>query len=231
MKLSRRLQTIADMIPRGKTVVDVGCDHGYLPIYLLKNHWIPGAVAVDVRSGPLERARRNIEAFGLEDYIETRLSDGLEAVAPGEGQVLVIAGMGGPLMEKILERESDTADAFPLWILQPQSDIPHFRRFLEAKGRRIIEERIVFEDGKYYSMMAAEPGNPFYRHGIEYLYGGLLLERRDPVLHQFLLKEKQQITEILVQLESAGTRTAANRKKELEKEKEQLMAALQYYEL
>lgn len=219
------------MIPRGKTVVDVGCDHGYLPIYLLKNHWIPGAVAVDVRPGPLERARRNIEAFGLEDYIETRLSDGLEAVAPGEGQVLVIAGMGGPLMEKILERESDTADAFPLWILQPQSDIPHFRRFLEAKGRRIIEERIVFEDGKYYSMMAAEPGNPFYRHGIEYLYGGLLLERRDPVLHQFLLKEKQQITEILVQLESVGTRTAANRKKELEKEKEQLMAALQYYEL
>ena len=151
MKLSRRLQTIADMIPRGKTVVDVGCDHGYLPIYLLKNHWIPGAVAVDVRPGPLERARRNIEAFGLEDYIETRLSDGLEAVAPGEGQVLVIAGMGGPLMEKILERESDTADA-----LLFDDGCRTGESFLPARHRVFIWRSFAGTEGSGASSVSAE---------------------------------------------------------------------------
>ena len=87
---------------RGNRLVDVGCDHGYLPVSLYLDGKIPGAIAMDVRKGPLSRAQEHISQYGLDAYIETRLSDGLEALKPGEGDTLVIAGMGGPLMERIL---------------------------------------------------------------------------------------------------------------------------------
>ena len=101
MQLSLRLTAIAEMVTEGNRLVDVGCDHGYLPVYLVQNKKIPTAIAMDVRKGPLSRAEEHIAQYGLLDYIETRLSDGLEALKSGEGDTLVIAGMGGPLMERI----------------------------------------------------------------------------------------------------------------------------------
>lgn len=102
MQLSLRLSAIAGLVTRGNRLVDVGCDHGYLPVSLYLDGKIPGAIAMDVRKGPLSRAQEHISQYGLDAYIETRLSDGLEALKPGEGDTLVIAGMGGPLMERIL---------------------------------------------------------------------------------------------------------------------------------
>ena len=134
MQLSLRLCAIADMVTEGNKLVDVGCDHGYLPVYLLLNKKIPGAVAADVRKGPLSRAEEHIFQYGLEEYIETRLSDGLSAIAPGEGDTLVIAGMGGPLMERILTEGKTVRETFQEMILQPQSDIPHFRHFIREEG-------------------------------------------------------------------------------------------------
>ena len=95
-----RLRAIAGMVTKGNRLADVGCDHGYLSIWLVSEKTVPSAIAMDVRPGPLSRARENITRYGLEDYIETRLSDGLAKLEPGEGDTLVIAGMGGPLMEK-----------------------------------------------------------------------------------------------------------------------------------
>lgn len=102
VQLSRRLKAIADMVTEGNRLVDVGCDHGYLPVYLMLNHKIPGAIATDVGKGPLARAQEHIAQYGMSKYIEARLCDGLQGVRTGEGDTLVIAGMGGPLMEKIL---------------------------------------------------------------------------------------------------------------------------------
>ena len=111
---------------------------------------IPGAIAMDVRKGPLSRAQEHISQYGLDAYIETRLSDGLEALKPGEGDTLVIAGMGGPLMERILTDGAEVRESFREMILQPQSDIPHFRRFVRKIGWQITEEEMVLEDGKFY---------------------------------------------------------------------------------
>ena len=97
MQLSLRLSAIAGLVTRGNRLVDVGCDHGYLPVALYLDGKIPKAIAMDVRKGPLSRAQEHISQYGLNTYIETRLSDGLEALKPGEGDTLVIAGMGGPL--------------------------------------------------------------------------------------------------------------------------------------
>ena len=102
MQLSLRLSAIADLVTEGNRLVDVGCDHGYLPVYLIQQKKIPSAIAMDVRKGPLSRAQEHIRQYGLEEYIQTRLSDGLEGLKAGEGDTLVIAGMGGPLMERIL---------------------------------------------------------------------------------------------------------------------------------
>lgn len=134
MQLSLRLSAIAGLVTRGNRLVDVGCDHGYLPVSLYLDGKIPGAVAMDVRKGPLSRAQEHISQYGLDAYIETRLSDGLEALKPGEGDTLVIAGMGGPLMERILTDGAEVRESFREMILQPQSDIPHFRRFIRKIG-------------------------------------------------------------------------------------------------
>ena len=110
---------------------------------------------MDVRPGPLSRARENISRYGLEDYIETRLSDGLTKLEPGEGDTLVIAGMGGPLMERILNEGAKVREGFQELILQPQSDLPHFRHFLSEIGWEIVREEMIKEDGKFYPMMKA----------------------------------------------------------------------------
>ena len=112
MQLSLRLSAIADLVTEGNRLVDVGCDHGYLPVYLIQQKKIPSAIAMDVRKGPLSRAQEHIRQYGLEEYIQTRLSDGLKGLKAGEGDTLVIAGMGGPLMERILTDGRSVRNSF-----------------------------------------------------------------------------------------------------------------------
>lgn len=159
VQLSMRLRAIAGMVTKGNRLADVGCDHGYLSIWLVSEKTVPSAIAMDVRPGPLSRARENITRYGLEDYIETRLSDGLAKLEPGEGDTLVIAGMGGPLMERILKDGAKVREGFQELILQPQSDLPHFRHFLSEIGWEIVREEMIKEDGKFYPMMKAVRNN------------------------------------------------------------------------
>jgi len=155
--LSGRLMMLADMVSPGNRLVDVGCDHGFLSIYLVRAGICPRALAMDVRKGPLAGAKEHIEESGLGDYIEARLSDGLAAYRPGEADTLVCAGMGGRLMEKILTEGMDKARQMRELILQPQSELREFRAFLRRAGFAVAEEDAVCEDGKYYFAMKAVP--------------------------------------------------------------------------
>ena len=233
MQLSLRLSAIAAMVTEGNRLADVGCDHGYLPVYLVLNHKIPGAIAMDVRKGPLSRAREHLLEYGLGNYIETRLSDGLEALKPGECETLVIAGMGGPLMEKILTEGAEVRESFQELILQPQSDIGHFRHFIREIGWEIVKEDIILEEGKFYPMMKAvkslEKELPPYTAAEEW-FGKLLLEQRHPVLKQYLERELRLREEILDRLLQAPSETAARRMKEIQEEKQLVLAALERYE-
>lgn len=232
MQLSLRLSAIAEMVMEGNRLVDVGCDHGYLPVYLVLTHRIPGAIAMDVRSGPLMRAREHIEEYGVGAYIETRLSDGLSALKKGEGDTLVIAGMGGPLMERILVQGKEIACSFKELILQPQSDIPHFRGFLLESGYEIISENMIFEDGKYYPMMKAVwkglPQLPWTKE--ELYFGKFLLSRKNPVLKEYLKREKRIREEILKNLSNSSGEGGMRRMKEVEEEKRLIEEALKKYE-
>ena len=231
LQISLRLKAVAALVSPGLVLADVGCDHGYIPIYLIQKGQIPRAIAMDINQGPLLRAREHIREWGLEAYIETRLSDGLKALEPGEAQCLVIAGMGGPLMERILTQGAPVLKDMKELTLQPQSEIGHFRQFLAENGYRIIEEDMVEEEKKYYPMMKAVQGSMNYTKKAEYLYGKKLLEKRHPVLREFLEKEDRASRELLKKLTKVETSSAEKRKEELQEEIRNREEALAYYEM
>ena len=231
MQLSLRLSAIAEMVTEGNRLVDVGCDHGYLPVYLILEKKIPRAIAADVGKGPLSRAREHIHQYGLDNYIETRLSDGLKKIGREEGDTLVIAGMGGPLMEKILSEGEETRKGFRELILQPQSDIPHVRKFLFENGYQIVNEEMVLEEGKFYPIMKAVPGNPDREWTKEELeFGRFLLEKRHRVLKQYLEREYRIRNGILERLKDAQGIQTGKRRQEVEEERRQILTALKEYE-
>lgn len=242
MQLSLRLSAIADMVTTGNRLVDVGCDHGYLPVYLIQQKKIPSAIAMDVRKGPLSRAKEHIRQYGLEEYIQTRLSDGLENLKAGEGDTLVIAGMGGPLMERILTDGQSVRDSFSEMILQPQSDIPHFRRFIQSQGFQIVEEKMVEEESKFYPMMRVVRTCPegdgnenlvseAAPYTLEEAFGKFLLKEHNPVLYRYLLREERIRADILKQLQAAPQAEAVTaRIREVKEEAQLIKAALAEYE-
>lgn len=243
-QLPKRLETIIERMPASGCLADIGCDHAYVAIEAVRRGKAARALACDVRKGPLQQAAEHILCAGLAGKIETRLSDGLEKVAPGEADTVVVAGMGGPLMERILQgRLTD----FGHFVLSPQSEIPHFRRFLLTEGVQIDEETMLIDEGKYYVIFnvsqrvdatmkgpgnlashdvagdmsvsedrtdskaeqaADAPVNAMYVTEEDFLYGGPLLRRLDPVLKSFLEKEKTRYEGILGQTDSAEVRTA-----------------------
>lgn len=227
IKLSKRLSAVAAMVSEGSHLADVGTDHGYIPIYLTQKGRVCHAIAMDVNKGPLLRAEEHIKNTGLDAYIETRLSDGLKGLTEGEADSVVIAGMGGALMMRILSDGSALMCSLAEVIVQPQSEIEEVRRYLSAHGFLIVQEDMVEEDGKYYPMMRCIPG----RHGesddiggmstAEYRYGALLLKEAHPVLREFLRKEDAQLTAILDSLNAQeATEAIIARRAEVEKKRE-----------
>ena len=231
IQISRRLQSVAAFVQEGKRLADVGCDHGYIPIYLLQKKKIEKAIAMDINQGPLMRAKEHIQEWGLENYIDTRLSDGVKALKPNEVQSVVIAGMGGPLMEKILTEGNEVLQTVTELVLQPQSEIGHFRRFLIENGYEITHEEMILEDGKYYPIMRAVHGKAKEQTEAEYLYGKKLLQNRNPVLKEFLDRELVKAEELLEKLKNSQTPSAKARISELEKEWKDRKEALTYYEV
>ena len=201
VKLSKRMERLAEMVAGGGCLADVGTDHGYVPIYLCEKKRILSAVAMDIRRGPLERAEAHIREAGLEAYIETRLSDGLKALRAGEAHTVLIAGMGGPLTVRILSEGRDKLEGAGELVLQPQSEIRKVRQWLSENGYRIVREDTVLEDGKFYPMFRAVPGCPgeAYTEG-DYRYGRQELQHSPEVWKEFLKKRLESRRGILVQL-------------------------------
>ena len=161
--LSKRLQAIAGMVPTGSVPADIGTDHGYIPIFLVQKGTVSHALAMDVRPGPLNRAREHIESCGLSERINVRLSDGLDHLDPGEADTLIIAGMGGALIERILSlgKENGKLEGIRCIILGAQSELPRVRSWILANGFSFDDEEMVEEDGKYYPIIRAVPDGGF----------------------------------------------------------------------
>lgn len=158
MLLSDRMKAVAGLVQPCRSIADIGCDHGYVAMELVRSNICRHVIAMDINSGPLDRAKQNIADYAMQDYIETRLSDGVSALREGETDGIICAGMGGKLVISILEQGKKLIGAMTQVILQPQSELDEVRRYLRKKGFLIDKEDMIYEDGKYYPMMRALPG-------------------------------------------------------------------------
>ena len=222
MELSKRLQAVADLLDSHPCIADIGCDHGFVSIYLIRSHKAKRCIAMDVNQGPLERAAAHIKQEGLSTYIETRLSDGAKALnspvlqeggVKAEAQAALIAGMGGRLTIRILQDSLEKFQAMEEVILQPQSEIWKVREFIEDQGWRILKEDIILEEGKFYPMMkvlvkGAKGIAPHKKEAdgdLFYHYGEYLLKTKNKVLFNFLKNEKRLYETILQNLQENET--------------------------
>jgi len=231
--LSERLNAIASMVTTSDVVADIGCDHAYIAIYLIENNVAGKVIACDVNKGPLVRALENAKQYNVGDRIELRLSDGLEKLAINEADTIVIAGMGGPLMQKIISDGMDKISEDSDLVLQPQSDIGTFRRFLAESGFKTLDEKMIYEDGKFYPMMKVRRGQSDYTADIDFEYGRILLASKNQILKEFLLHERENLTEIISGLSGDNlSQRTLDRKREINSRLELNSKAMRYaYEM
>ena len=218
------MKAVAAMVTPGNVLADIGTDHGYVPISLVQRKKIPKAIAMDVNNGPLQRACEHISMCQLEEYIETRLSDGVKKLKVGEVDSILIAGMGGELVIRIISEGMEVCRNAKELILQPQSELEKVRQFLREKKFKIIDEDMVIEDGKYYPMMKVVPVEvdefwdmipPEALRPCD-MYGPVLLKNGNPSLRKFLVKQHKQLNKILKELDKQPDSEAiSNRKKEV----------------
>lgn len=230
MELSKRLHAVASLVTEGASVADIGTDHGYVPIYLAENGICTHLIAMDINRGPIEKAREHISRYGFEEQIDTRLSDGLQNLTPGEVDTMIAAGMGGGLTIRILSNSPEIVQSLEEFILQPQSEIHKVREYLNQNGFELVDEEMVEEDGKYYPVMKLKHGEESAFSEVECYYGRKLLAKKHPVLHEYLLREYFQKQQILEKLISQNNERIADRIEEIRHEIKRTETALSLYQ-
>ena len=183
LALQPRLQLLADMVPAGSRLADVGTDHGYLPVYLLQQGRISRAIASDIVDGPLQHARQTAAEYEV-DGIDFRLCPGLDAIAPHEADTVVIAGMGGETIQAILTAAPWTADSSHLLLLQPMTKVEYLRKWLVDNRYTFTEERLVWDKDHLYPVFAVRGGQQPSLTAAQQ-YGGVLLDG-DPLYGVYL---------------------------------------------
>ena len=158
IELTPRLRMVADLIPAGARLADIGTDHAYLPAALIQEGKIPGAIAADLRQGPLSRAKETVREYGLTGKVAFRLCNGLAGIRPEETDAVAIAGMGGETIAEILAAAPWTRENNVPLVLQPMSSMDDLRRWLEENGYRILTESLAREGETIYTALLVGAG-------------------------------------------------------------------------
>ncbi len=181
--LQPRLQMLADLVPEGARLADIGTDHGYLPVWLLQRGRIRTAIAADIGEEPLYHARRTALEYGI-GGVDFRLCDGLRGIGAQETDTIVIAGMGGETIAHILQASPWTADGAHILLLQPMTKVEQLRLWLPENGYRIAGERLVQDKDFLYTILQVTGGTqePLDEVG---QYSGVHLDN-DPLYDAYL---------------------------------------------
>lgn len=198
-KLTPRLQAVAQRVPAGARLVDVGTDHAYLPAWLLLQERIPFALCTDLRPGPLERARETVESWDVAQRAQLRLCDGLVGVTPQEVDCVVIAGMGGETILSILAAAPWVREK--TCIVQPMSSLSDLRAGLESLGLHVARETLVQEGETLYVVMDLAPGAEGPLTPAQAQVGRAENHRGDPLWPEYLARETQRLGRALAGLE------------------------------
>ena len=216
LKLSKRLEAVASYIPKGSILADIGSDHGYLPCYAYLQGMIEKGIAGEVVEGPFQSAVQQVRKTELDHAIEVRKGDGLEVISPNEVTCITIAGMGGTLIQSILEKGKEKLAGVQTLILQPNIGAKKIREWLLENGWELIAEQILLEDGRIYEILVAERGEsqkPYtFNKGAYLLVGPFLAKEKNDVFVQKWTHELAHWEKIVAQLEVAA-KTEANEAK------------------
>ncbi|WP_407886290.1 tRNA (adenine(22)-N(1))-methyltransferase [Levilactobacillus sp. N40-8-2] len=203
--LSVRLATVADYVPMGSRLADIGTDHAYLPVNLAKRGKIVDGVAGEVVKGPFENAQHEIEKEGLTSRITARLANGLQAIeADDHIDTVAIAGMGGTLIVQILTQDFDRLAGVNRLVLQPNVGEKNVRQFLMTHGFQLVTEQIVTEDGHDYEILVADRADNPQQYSAEDLrFGPYLLAEHNAIFMAKWRRELARTRQVLAQVQSA----------------------------
>ncbi|MBY2428140.1 class I SAM-dependent methyltransferase [Clostridioides difficile] len=218
MKLTDRLLKIASLVSDGKKIADIGTDHGYIPVYLLKEGKVPFVVLADVNKGPLDNAHKEVIQNNLLDKVDLRLGSGIEILEIGEVEEVIIAGMGGILISELLEAKKEVAHNVEKLILQPMQAQEELRYYLLNNGYEILEEVLVREDFRIYEIIVAKytGKNTIIEDEIYYEVGIKLLENKDSLFNDFIEKKIKTYSSIVNKLEGKNGEAIDKKRKESE---------------
>ncbi len=192
LKISRRLNFIINEI-ENDSIADIGTDHAYVPIAAFLRGKIKKAIATDIRRGPLDIAQKNILSFGLQNFIQTRLSDGFKNILPGEVKTGIISGIGGFIICDIISHEN--LSGIDQLILQPQNNFYYVRKKLHCVGFKIVNEIFLYQQ-KFYNIINARRGYDIFYDEKDYAVGKILLEQKNPLLKKFLTLQIKKLSRI-----------------------------------
>ncbi len=200
MKLSKRLQLLADLIEkhsRGSILGDIGSDHGYLPCYVVKNKIIKMAYACDIATGPLKKAIEAINEYELDTKVIPLLGNGIDPLLGKEVDMISISGMGGHLICDIIEANKSYAKQVKVFFLQANSNIDHLREYLFSNKFTIIDEKMVKEGPHIYEVLVVvnkENDNVYCTSDVQ--FGPILRTNQSPLFKEKWKKQHQLFKKI-----------------------------------
>lgn len=212
MEISLRLKTIASMVDKCECTADIGTDHGYIPIYLIKNNICKKAIASDINRGPVEKARLNVRMENLEQQIDCRLGGGLTTIEKGEVQGIVIAGMGGNLIRDIIEQKIHIFREAEFSVLQPVQNPEVLREYIYKKGYKIIDEELCIDENRFYEIIKVRYDNKIEEvDSIFYEIGKKIIDKKHPLAAKFIQQKIEKYSKILMNIKEDTE--LANRRK------------------
>lgn len=229
MELSKRLKRIAEHVDKCESVADIGTDHGYIPIYLVKEGICKKAIASDINKGPIEKAKVNVAFEGVSNKIKCLLGPGLNPLKVGEVNGVILAGMGGNLTRDILLADMDKVKKYDFIILQPAQNPEVLREFLYKNDYEIIDEDLIKDEGRFYELFKVKYNENseklVFEDELEYEVSPLLREKNHPLFKEFI-EEKINKCETILSFIKEDTEAAKKRKSDLEEKINKLKGML-----
>lgn len=217
MDISLRLKAIASMVDKCDVCADIGTDHGYIPIYLIDNKICNKVIATDINKEPLNRAKENIIRKKYSNRVDFRLGSGLNTIDKGEVCIVIIAGMGGNLIKEIIEEDIEKFKEFKYLIVQPVQNVDVLREYIYKKGFNIIEEKICFEDNKFYEIIKIEYNDVrIEEDSVFYEISKYLYKKEDKDVEEFIKYKIKNYERVYNKIE-CDTINSQKRKEQLER--------------
>lgn len=229
MELSKRLKRIAEHVDKCESVADIGTDHGYIPIYLVKEGICKKAIASDINKGPIEKAKVNVAFEGVSNKVKCLLGSGLNPLKVGEVNGVILAGMGGNLTRDILLADMDKVKKYDFIILQPAQNPEVLREFLYKNDYEIIDEDLIKDEGRFYELFKVKYNENseklVFEDELYYEVSPLLREKNHSLFKEFI-EEKINRCETILSFIKEDTEAAKKRKSDLEEKINKLKGML-----